>query len=177
MKKSTYKKALYNQALPHIAAQFDADKDLEKFQASVLDMIEKADRAWKAVKCPTWSDASDVGSKTSMNWYDEVGRTVDLNLNLLKDWSTASLEDVPKDWMPDKNELTWYISKGNSVDSTKRVTCFRNTLSSYGLVYFREGNGRLFPTERIAKLYLESLQEKPKERWKPEVGEKYWIFY
>jgi hypothetical protein len=120
MKKSTYKKALYNQALPHIAAQFEADKDLDKFRASVLDMIEKADRAWKAVKEPVWVDSGEgsfgeMVSNPSMNWYDKVGE------NSVLDWIDpikpkkglrtvmAEEEKLKERWKPKVGEKYYWI--------------------------------------------------------------------
>jgi hypothetical protein len=84
---------------------------------------------------------------------------------LAKDWYTASLKDVPVDWMPSLNQKYWIINR----DGNATIECI--SLNPAGCVLHKESHGRLFPTERLAEMYLDSLS---KERWKPEVGETYW---
>jgi hypothetical protein len=81
------------------------------------------------------------------------------------DWSNTTLEDVPVDWMPKKGETAWAIVDGEAV------------ILHHNKPIWADGYkvSRSLPTERLAKMYLESLQGKPAERWKPEVGDFYWI--
>ena len=169
MKKSTYKKALYNQALPHIAAQFKSDGDIDRFRASVLDMIEKADRAWKAVKEPMWVDSGE-GS------FGEMVPTKEQWASLLewgggkdeKDWSTATLEDVPKDWMPIAEGMDYWDEYAQKKPFYMGVPIL----------------GRMFPNERLAKRYIESINKAHdttvipdlQERWVPEYWQTCWTF-
>jgi len=65
---------------------------------------------------------------------------------LITDWSNATLEDVPVDWMPEPNQI--YFCNGKSWINT----------GGAGMAYLKEKFGRFFPTERLAKMYLESLR-------------------
>jgi hypothetical protein len=183
MKKSTYKKALYNQALPHIAAQFEADKDLDKFRASVWDMIEKADRAWKAVKEPVWVDSGEgsfgemvenaIAKEEITRAKSRIAEIVKECLSfetVEKDWSTATLDDVPVDWLAIGLKNCYVCKDREVIKLGPKTEWWRDDLEA-----IRNEYGRMFPTKRLAEMYLETLRWEPKERWKPDYGKRYFV--
>jgi hypothetical protein len=62
-----------------------------------------------------------------------------------RDWTNASLEDVPHDWRPGSNEISFGIWHGK--------TYANRTPGSYVAIL------RQFPTLRLASLYLENQKE------------------
>lgn len=71
-------------------------------------------------------------------------------------WDNADLDDVPVDWMPEKEQKCYFIDRFGLIGMRCRYDVSDDV--------FRQRVGtRLFPTERLAIIYRESLKGKPKE--------------
>jgi uncharacterized C2H2 Zn-finger protein len=131
------------------------------------------------------ADASDVGSfgemvsKPSVNWYDKVGENSALDwIDPIRpkkgmapvhiDWSTATLDDVPVDWMPIAEGMDYWDEYAQKKPFYMGVPIL----------------GRMFPNERLAKRYIESINKAHdttvipdlQERWVPEYWQTCWTF-
>lgn len=117
-------------------------------------------KAFEAEK-PTLENGFD-GAKTKMATLDEsllykkIGENTVLDWNKKPiDWSAAKLEDVPVDWVPRMGCKYWNVEP-----AIKKMYGPHFNEDGYD---FDMANYRYFPTESLAKQYLESLQEKVKE--------------
>ena len=83
-----------------------------------------------------------------------------------RDWSQATLKDVPVDWMPEDAVIYWGVDLELKKGTKPLVFGYDADVNL--------NTHRLFPTAALAQQYLSSLV-KPVERWKPEVGATYWV--
>lgn len=104
----------------------------------------------------TWVDTfgrSFPTKEMAERWKAEMDNTVPHdNISgheLTKDWSTATLEDVPVDWMPKDGQKYWVV-RGSKLDGPY----MRNGEWIIGI----KSPMRLFPTERLCQMYLDSLK-------------------
>lgn len=151
-------------------------RDIEGYQEAVLQLLLNVDETWRAKNEKSFFDKvldqidngyGAVGEKLghdNINRY-EVVRGVPFDEELPPNWDNADLDDVPVDWMPEKGQNYWIQGDGQP---------FVN-VSHHEVLEHKSRYGHLFPTARLAQMYLDS--QKPVERWRPEYGQTYWTLF
>jgi len=160
-KELAFKKEALEHGLAHIAIQ---NKD------AMVELMLNIDETWRAKNEKSFFETEldkvdngfgKVGAKLGHDSITDhvVVKGTPFDEKLPENWDNADLSDVPEDWMPEKGQSMFTVFDGKIYTSADPD------------MYVK---GKKFPTLRLADMYLDSLN--PVERWKPEVGEKYWCF-
>jgi len=148
-----FKQAALTAGMLNLKAEFDNrfQKVVEDWQNAVAALLLNVDETWRA--------------KNEVSWFEAIHDNI-AGHEMVKprDWSQATLDDVPVDWMPEDAVIYWGVDL-----ELKKVT--KPLVFGYD-ADVNLNTHRLFPTAALAQQYLDS--QKPAERWMPEGGQKYW---
>lgn len=170
--KEKFKQDILTALLPPILEYIDhAAEALEaKEHPSFFDRLEFNQPPQS--KAMAWSDLTNKHDRVQLgdNRMGENPHRVWKESQKQKDWSTATLEDVPVNWMPESDEErtgVWAATLGGRLFPTERL------LNMYRDQESTRINKALIANEKDNKEWLDGLN-KPKERWKPKAGDWYW---
>lgn len=133
-------KQLWENGLDHITMQVKAS------------VIELARNVQETIKARSEKSFFETALEDIDNGWGKAGTKLghdNITGHEVKDWTNATLDDVPVDWMPEDGQKYWVV-RGSKLDGPY----MRNGEWIIGI----KSPMRLFPTERLCQMYLDSLK-------------------